>query len=163
MAMRVADTVLQVVESVTLIGKPAKYRQLGLPVIADNLEAIGPLGGILTALEDSDAQWNLIVACDLLHLNRDVLERLIDYAIKARADVVWPVTPDGRTQPLCAVYSKTALAHLKPQVERGVRKVTDGFAGCLIEELQFEDQAPFSNFNYLSDISSPLKDPGNVA
>ncbi len=163
MAMRIADTVLQVVESVTLIGEPAKYRQLGLPVIADNLDAIGPLGGILTALDESDAQWNLIVACDLLHLNRGVLERLIDCAIKAKADVVWPVTPDGRTQPLCAVYSKGALAHVKPQVERGVQKVTDSFAGCLIEKLQFEDQIPFSNFNYLSDISSPLKDPGNVA
>jgi len=163
MAMRIADTLLQVVESVTLVGEPSKYRHLGLPVIADTLEDIGPLGGISSALGESDAQWNLIVACDLLHVDRGVLERLIDCAIDTAADVVWPVTPDGRTQPLCAVYSKAAATHVRTQVKQGVRKVTDAFTECRTLKLRFEDDRPFSNFNYVSDLASSFKVPGNAA
>jgi molybdopterin-guanine dinucleotide biosynthesis protein A len=163
MAMRVADTLLQVVASVTLIGEPAKYRHLGLPVIADNLEAIGPLGGISTVLEESDAPWNLIVACDLLHLERGVLERLIDCAIDTAADVVWPVTPDGRTQPLCAVYSKASSDHVKSQVEQGIRKVTDAFTERRTLKLRFDDDRPFFNFNYVNDLAPSFKVPDNAA
>ena len=163
MAMRVADTLSQVVESVTLIGEPAKFRHLGLPVIADKLEAIGPLGGISTVLEESDAHWNLVVACDLLHLDRSVLERLIDSANNAAADVVWPVTPDGRTQPLCAVYSKAAATHVRAHVEQGIRKVTDAFTECRTLKLRFDDDRPFSNFNYVNDLVPSFKVPDNVA
>ena len=158
MALRVADVLGQVVESVTLVGRPEKYRRLGLPVIADKLDGIGPLGGILAALEESDAEWNLIVACDLPRIERSVLECLIHRARTAGADVVWPVTPDGRIQPLCAAYAKRAAGRARSQVERGVRKVADAFCGCHIDKPAFADQAPFRNANRASDLESLLED-----
>ncbi len=154
MALRVADVLSKVVESVTLVGRPARYRQLGLPVIADKFDGIGPLGGILAALEESDTEWNLIVACDLPRIERSVLECLIQRVRTADADVVWPAAPDGRIQPLCAAYSKRAAVRVRSAVERGVRKVADAFSGCRIAKPSFDDQAPFHNVNRMSELES---------
>lgn len=159
MALRVADVVSRVAASVTLVGRPEKYRQLGLPVMADKLDGIGPLGGILSVLEESDTEWNLIVACDLPRIRQGVLELLMEQTRRSAADVVWPVTPDGRLQPLCAAYSKRSVRRVRPAVERGVRKITEAFAECRIAKLPFEDRAPFSNVNHKSELESLFQDP----
>ncbi len=159
MALRVADTLAQVVESVTLVGPPAKYRALGLPVIADKREGIGPLGGVLAALEEaaleeSAAAWSLIAACDLPRIDRGALERLLRRALTSGADAVWPATPDGRLQPLCAAYSKRSAARARAAAQRGVFKIADAFASCRIDKLAFADPAPFRNVNHPSDLEA---------
>src|ERR1700689_5957985 len=78
MIARAARLVESVVGSpVVVVGTPEKYRGLGLPAIADDWPGCGPLGGIATALRASDAEWNLIVACDLPYLTRTWLESLL--------------------------------------------------------------------------------------
>src|ERR1019366_6470085 len=58
-AAAVAAAVASVAGNVTLVGHPE------LPSIPDRYPDGGPLGGILTALDHTAADWNLIVACDM--------------------------------------------------------------------------------------------------
>src|ERR1700733_7787412 len=50
LALRVADQAAAVCGTVSLVGDPAKYGDLGLPVIADRFPGQGPLAGIEAAL-----------------------------------------------------------------------------------------------------------------
>lgn len=169
MALRVADVVAQVAASVTLVGPPEKYAALGLPVIPDKVirgkpGGIGPLGGILAALEASETDWNLIAACDLPGIERGVPARLLRRARALPAvDAVWPATPDGRLQPLCAAYAKRAAGPARQAAERGVHKLADAFAACRIAKLPFDDPAPFRNANRAGDMEALLQAGANGA
>src|ERR1700737_2946897 len=61
----VARVVREAVGSVTLIGDPDRYRELGHKVYRDKVSGCGPLGGTHTALSVSATDWNLVVACDM--------------------------------------------------------------------------------------------------
>ncbi|MCX6624076.1 MAG: molybdenum cofactor guanylyltransferase [Acidobacteria bacterium] len=147
----VAGVVAEAAGSATLIGAPERYYALGLPVIADTLEPSGPLGGIVTALRVSEADWNLVVACDMPALSVPMLASLLAAAREAGADCLLPVEADGRAQPLCAVYHRRAAAALEEALRGGVRKVTGALAGLRVAEWRALNAGVFENVNTPSD------------
>jgi len=141
MIVRAARLVESVVGApAVVVGTPEKYRALGLRAIADDGPHCGPLGGIATALRASDAEWNLIVACDLPYLTRKWLEYLLQRARDSDAEAVVPLNlaPANKrgAEPLCAVYHKGAEQAMRRALERGVRKVTDGLAELRVEVIE---------------------------
>jgi len=74
----VAATALKAAGSATLVGEPARYRHLNLPVIPDLNPGLGPLSGVEAALTHTTAEWNLIVACDLPNLDSEFLANLMN-------------------------------------------------------------------------------------
>jgi molybdopterin-guanine dinucleotide biosynthesis protein A len=81
-----------------------------LPVIADVQVKNSPaaLVGLHAALAQCDETWSAILACDLPFVTGDLFERLVIFAADNDYDAVVPVQPDGRAQPLCAVYKCAA-------------------------------------------------------
>jgi len=141
MIVRAARLVESVVGApAVVVGTPEKYRASGLRAIADDGPRCGPLGGIATALRASDAEWNLIVACDLPYLTRKWLEYLLQRARDSDAEAVVPLNlaPANKrgAEPLCAVYHKGAEQAMRRALERGVRKVTDGLAELRVEVIE---------------------------
>ena len=82
----------------------------GYPAIPDLYPGEGPLGGILTALRHTRADWNLIVACDMPELTPGFLAELLDAADAPMPTPLLPAGPSGRPEPLCAVYHRRCLA-----------------------------------------------------
>jgi molybdopterin-guanine dinucleotide biosynthesis protein A len=123
-----------------VVGTPEKYRGLGLRAIADDWPGCGPLGGIATALCASEADWNLIVACDLPYLTRAWLEYLQQRARDSDAEAVVPMnltfTNKRGAEPLCAAYHKACEPSIRRALELGVRKVTDGLAELRVELIE---------------------------
>lgn len=154
MVLHVAKALQALVGPVTLVGTPEKYRELELPAIPDRVADVGPLGGIVSALEHSRSRWALIVACDMPRLATAPLATLVDRALHSAAQAIVPQTPDGRLQPLCAIYSKTALGALSDALNRGTYKVSDAVASLRWEVLIVDDAEPFTNVNRLSDLES---------
>jgi len=161
MIARAARLVESVVGSpVVVVGTPEKYRGLGLPAIADDWPGCGPLGGIATALRASDAEWNLIVACDLPYLTRTWLEYLLQRARDSEAEAVVPMnlTPENKrgAEPLCAVYHKGCEPTLRRALERGVRKVTDGVAELRVEVIEPMEWKGFDSDGHLfKNVNTP--------
>ena len=127
----VAAAVARAAGNVTLVGHAE------LPAIPDRYPGEGPLGGILTALHHTSADWNLIVACDMPEVSAAFLAELLARAMRSRADVLLPCGPDGLPQPLCAVYHRRALACLgrpfrprRAQGDGGPRRSRSGAVGC---------------------------------
>jgi len=88
--------------------------------VVDRYEGIGPLAGILSALEQSpDADW-LIVACDLPNLDRRTLENLLTEAPDDAPLVAYRSSSDGLPEPLCALYRPAAADALRRYSADGV-------------------------------------------
>ena len=148
LALRVADKAAAVCGTVSLVGSPAIYGDLGLPVIADRLPGQGPLAGIDAALMASAADLNLIIACDMPALDENLLEQLL----MADGDCAVPRHDDGKIEPLCAVYRRRCLPVVREALESGVRKVTDALRlledrGLAIRYIRVSSPASFANLN----------------
>ena len=143
----VAAAVRAVAGSVTLVGAPERYDFLGLPAIPDRQPGSGPLEGIATALERTDAEWNLIVACDLPGVTTGLFSLLFSRADASRCDCVIPRLPDGSLQPLCGVYHRGCRGPLSSALERGVRKVYDALAGLRVHPVDVQDAGDLVNLN----------------
>lgn len=128
LARHVADIVSRVTGDVFLVGDPDRYESLGLPVIPDQVRSFGPVAGISAALNHTSAEWNLIVACDMPNLRAPFLEQLFRRAEISKAPAVVPLQPDGREQPLCAVYSSQMRDVMNDAVQRGIRRVVDAIS-----------------------------------
>jgi molybdopterin-guanine dinucleotide biosynthesis protein A len=138
-----------------IVGDTVRLEGLELQMIEDEFPGAGPLGGIATALRASEAEWNLIVACDLPYLTREWLEFLIGRAVRSDADAVLPMNERG-AEPLCAVYRKRADGAIRAALDRGVRKVTDGLADVRIEFIEPREWKGFDSDGLLfKNMNSP--------
>jgi len=148
MLERMIELLQGVTRAVKIVGVPGKYAAFGAEIVEDRWPGEGPLGGIITALEDADRsatrpEWNLIVSCDMPFLKRDWLQFLAHRGVKSNAQVVFSHSAAG-PEPLCACWQTGAAAKLSSGFERGVRKVTDGIALLRVEVL---DQADWKRFD----------------
>jgi len=79
----------------------------------------GPLGGILTALQKAEHRRVFAVAVDLLRVDGRLLEALAA-RLEGAPQAVVPRWPDGKMEPLCAVYSKELEQAFLSRVEMGL-------------------------------------------
>ena len=132
-----------------IVGPPEKYAGSGIAVVPDRWPGEGPLGGIITALEntatrDPRCQWNLIVGCDMPFLTRDWLSYLRERAAKCTARVLLPHSASG-PEPLCACYRTDAAERLRAVFEAGVRKITDALKQVKTEVLDEREGKRFDS------------------
>lgn len=103
---------------VSLVGSRPVAAQPGLKRVPDVHERWGALGGIHAALGACQAEWAVIVACDLPFVTRDLFWRLLllkDQSGSEPIEAVVPIQSDGRPQPLCALYHRASCF---PEAER---------------------------------------------
>ncbi|MGA8407391.1 MAG: molybdenum cofactor guanylyltransferase [Candidatus Acidiferrales bacterium] len=142
--LRTARVVELVAGSACVVGAPESYGGLGLRAIADDWPGCGPLGGIATALRASEADWNLMVACDLPFLTRGWLDFLARRGRASAADAVVPMNERG-AEPLCAMYHARCEAAIRGALEEGTRKVTEGLGRVRVEYLERAKWKSFDN------------------
>jgi molybdenum cofactor guanylyltransferase len=116
-------------------------------VIPDKSPGCGPLGGIVSALEQSSFEWNLFLPVDAPFLPVSALKALLAMA-GGSANVCVMARVEGLMQPLCAVYSRRALGALQEELAAGRWKVTSAIeAAGPVEFMDFENARWFANLN----------------
>jgi molybdopterin-guanine dinucleotide biosynthesis protein A len=93
----------------------------GTRLVLDRAPGQGPLLALAGCLAASTSDRNLVAACDLPDLPAPLLERLL--ADAALADAAVPRGPDGRLEPLLAVYRRRLLPDLERLLADGERSV----------------------------------------
>jgi molybdopterin-guanine dinucleotide biosynthesis protein A len=97
---RIATTLFRVVGKVTIVGR--KSQDPRCASVGDVFPHWGALGGLHAALAACSSEWALVVACDLPFIGAELLERIASK--REGFDAVVPQQPDGRPQPLTAIY-----------------------------------------------------------
>lgn len=149
LADHVADQVSAIAGSATIVGSNHRSR---FPQIMDLYPGEGPLGGIVTVLQNSGARpLNVIVACDMPRLSTKVLRLLLVSAIEGDAPVYIAATPDGREHPLVGVYRHSALLPLSQQFGSGCRSVIKALSMLPTKVVQTRDSDWALNVNTPAD------------
>jgi molybdopterin-guanine dinucleotide biosynthesis protein A len=143
-------------------GDAAPFEGRGLLVVPDRLAEAGALGGIYTALVESESSHVLVIACDLPFLTAPLLAQLAGLA-GDNYDAVVPRARDGR-QPLCAVYARHLADAVRQQIESGHLKIQDLLDTIRLRELgpdeldRFDpDGRLFHNVNTPGDLELALR------
>jgi molybdopterin-guanine dinucleotide biosynthesis protein A len=124
MAVRVAGALRSVgCERVVAAGGDAdELAPLGLDLVPDVVAGEGPLSGILGVLERfvdrGQSPDVFIVACDLPYLRADDLGALVAHRA---TDIDVVVARSGQLEPTCAIWSNSALPHLREAFAAGER------------------------------------------
>lgn len=150
---RVARRLSSAVDELLVIG-PQSLAPLTpqVRVVEDALPAIGPLGGLYTALTTITGARIFLVACDMPFVRPGLVQAMLALAeTRDDADAV-TLNVDGRVQPLHAVYSRGCL----PSVERALNTNDRSLHALLMrlavvaidtETVRREDPGGLSAFN----------------
>jgi molybdenum cofactor guanylyltransferase len=145
---RMIGLLQSVTRNVKVVGAPEKYARFDREMVSDRWPGEGPLGGIITALEDAaknptPIEWNVIASCDMPFLTIEWMIFLCERAAQSKLQVVLPHSSHG-PEPLCACYRTDAAQALRAAFESGVRKVTLGLQHVTTEVL---DEADWKRFD----------------
>jgi len=112
---RIAAELRPITTRISLVGPSRAGFDPDLRIVPDTHRQWGALGGIHAALGACVSDWALIVACDLPFVTRDLCSRLLTLSQTETPDAVVPMQPDGRPQPLCALYRRESCL---PEAEK---------------------------------------------
>jgi molybdenum cofactor guanylyltransferase len=125
-----------------------RYSAYGHPVISDTLQGyMGPLAGVLSAMQRLDTGFLVTVPCDAPLLAPDLVARLHEACVAQGADVA--VATDGRRQqPVFLLLRAGTAPALESYLAGGGRKIDTWFAGLRLAEADFSDATDtFINVN----------------
>ena len=124
--------------------------------IVDRYEGIGPIAGILSAMDTRpDADW-LVVACDLPNIDEATLSFLIENSNSKQPFTAFKSNYDGLPEPLCALYRCGSDAIIRRFVEDGIvcpRKILIRSDTLLLEQ---PNPAALDNINTPDDLASSV-------
>lgn len=124
--------------------------------IIDRYENIGPMAGILSALEEHPGVDWLVVACDLPNIDESTLRLLLERRSEELPFTAFRSSHDGLPEPLCAVYRAGSDVILRKFVADGVvcpRKVLLRSATELLDQ---PDPGALDNINTPDDLEQSI-------
>jgi molybdopterin-guanine dinucleotide biosynthesis protein A len=122
---RIAATLQTVTDTIRLVGGSENSSVTAkLPRVADVYPQWGALGGLHGALTACRHEWAIVVACDLPFVTAGLFQMLA--SLRADHHAVVPLQPDGRPQPLAALYRVDPCAGRATElIEAGRRRPLD--------------------------------------
>ena len=88
--------------------------------IVDRYDDMGPIAGILSAMDsDSTVSW-LVLACDLPNVDDDTIATLIAAHSGEQPFTAYKSSHDGLPEPLCAIYSPASRGTVDDFVADGI-------------------------------------------
>ena len=113
-------------------GDRAAIEALGLDVVADRFPGEGPLGGVLTAMAESDAAVLAVLGTDLLDPDPDAIRAVL--AALTSHDVAVPVA-GGRRHFHHAVWSRSAESRIDHAFRTGERAIKRAIRTLTVAEV----------------------------
>lgn len=125
--------------------------------IIDRYQDIGPLAGILSAMDEKpDAKW-LVLACDMPAVDASTLEKLLACSNGDQPIVAYKSSYDGLPEPLCALYKPGARAIINEFLARQIhcpRKILIAADTLLLDQ---PSPGALDNLNSPADLEAFLK------
>ena len=162
---RVANRLVPLIDQLVIVTGKEDHglpTNLGAIFVKDIYPGGGPLGGIYTGLVSSENETNILVACDMPFLNKELLRHLVFLA--PGNDAVVPRSAPGMFEPLHAVYSHHCIPVIKKYMDSGEKAISTSLKEVrvlYVEEAECREYDPkllsFFNINRQADLDRANK------
>lgn len=142
---------------VVITGPEPRYRDwLDVPIFADEIAGMGPLGGLYTGIKHARHEYGLVVACDMPLVSRAVIELLRSELEES----LWALVPEveGHRVPTLAIYHKNCISMIELLLAQGrtsVQGLLEAVPTKIVSEDRLRQADPslrsFANLNTLED------------
>jgi molybdopterin-guanine dinucleotide biosynthesis protein A len=122
-------------------------------IIPDCITGLGPIGGIYSCLKHSGTENNLVVAVDIPFINKGLIQFLLSNM--ADAELIIPVSVNGKAEPLCALYNKSVLPYLEKMIAKKDLKVQNLIHYCKSKKLLVSHEQEFYHDRLFNNINTP--------
>ncbi|MBS7254770.1 molybdenum cofactor guanylyltransferase [Flavobacterium branchiicola] len=144
----IIQAILPITDNIKLITASKEYDYLAYEKIPDLIVDKGPLGGIYTALSNSETEFNLILSCDIPLISTELLQELISkHNTEAQITVF---ASESRLHPLIGIYSKKVLPVIKSAIDNDDLKMMNLLANIPHQIIHIEESENF----HLTNINS---------
>lgn len=150
----IIDAVLPISETIVLVTKNEDYKQFGFPIVADIYENKGPVGGIYSALNHSENEFNLILSCDIPNIKTAVLSTYLLNNFQDNA--ITYLKDDEKDYPLIGIYSKQTESLFKAAISENKLKLLDLIKTTDYKTIQIkpEDKTAVKNINTKEELTA---------
>ena len=155
----VADLLGEVTDQVYVSARPDQQddpERARYATIVDRYDDIGPVAGILSAMDTQpETDW-LVVACDLPNIDRHTLQFLISHRSVRQPFTAYRSSHDGLPEPLCAIYRAGSSDIIRKFVDDGVvcpRKILINSDTCLLDQ---PNPSALDNVNTPDDLAASV-------
>lgn len=114
-----------------------KYKEMGLSVVVDIYDDIGPMGGICSALKNCKEDYLFITACDMPFINKNSIGEL-QLNMKQNIDAVL-FSKNKLLYPIGAIYSKNMIHYMEELISNKEYKLLKLIRNSNFIELPLEN------------------------
>ena len=75
------------------------------PLVIDQYDGIGPIAGVLSAMDEDPLSSWLVLACDLPNIDGETIAKLLEFYSGQHPFVAYKSSHDGLPEPLCAIFT----------------------------------------------------------
>ena len=121
-------------------------------LILDRYDDMGPVAGILSAMDAyPDAAW-LVLACDLPNIGDQTISLLLENYDGSQPFTAYASSHDGLPEPLCAIYAPESRAIVEGFVADGLHCPRKMLIKSDVDLLRQSDPASLDNMNSPEDL-----------
>lgn len=102
------------VQTILISSNNPHHKSYGYPVVEDCIKNIGPLGGILSSLKESQTEKNLILSVDMPMMSSNYLKYLIDKS--EQNSITVGLDSNDQIHPLCGIYKREIISHIEAHI-----------------------------------------------
>ncbi|WP_027418073.1 molybdenum cofactor guanylyltransferase [Crocinitomix catalasitica] len=151
MIQYVIEIAEQLTKDILIVSNKDDYNQFNYPVLPDIIQDKGPLAGVVTGLESSTTDLNLILTCDAPFITVEFLNWL-----KIRMEQFDVAIPqyENRIYPLTGYYKRTTLPVLKRHLDQNNLRIKSVIESLNTQFIKADDfnQQNFRNLNTVEDL-----------
>jgi molybdenum cofactor guanylyltransferase len=139
-----------------------KYKDFGYEIIKDKHKRIGPLGGIISCLNESSHELNIIISCDTPNISGKTILKLLQES--KNYDITLPCY-NNRCEPLIAVYNRNCVEKLELMANSSSYKLQTIINNLNSNIIHFEESGKveeFININSKKDLKKYLNLKNNT-
>ncbi len=118
-------TLEQIAGRILVSANHPDYQQFGYEIVPDEILEFGPLGGLLSCLNQTRTEINFVLSVDTPNVTPELYHFLFNHI--SNQDIVIPEIETSHYEPLCGFYHKNMRDIYKTFAENGNSKIPDAF------------------------------------